>query len=191
MKVEERGLKVQELKAYIQCTAWKHDLEKCDRRKEPVSCSELLDGEAPCGKQHHPLLHATGVVYCLAAGMVGPDRPISTLQFLQDAFMEATEARIHWDTGCTKTLETHAFAKKAGFRSAPANFRIQVVGRNWEEVKGKAYQFQITDRFGKRHPVWAYGLEEITKGAPGQQDLFDLRHLFPHVPLKVFKPLHD
>ena len=57
--------------------------------------------------------------------------------------------------------------------------------------EGKTYHFQMTDRFGKRHSVWAYGIDKITVGASGRQDISGLRHLFPHVPPQAFKPLPE
>ena len=191
MSAEQRGLKVREFKACIQCLTWKHEVDQCDRRREPVKCAEQEEGGQTCGKQHHAMLHASGVAYCLATGTKSLGDPTSTIQFLQDIFVEATEARIHWDTGCSKVMVTHEFATKAGFRSRPAKFKLQVVGHQWEDVDGKAYHFEMTDRFGHRHSVWGYGIEKITVGASGRQDISGLRHLFPHVPPQAFKAVPE
>ena len=129
MSVEERGLKVLQLKACIQCLTWKHEVEECDRWREPVECPEGGDDGQVCGKQHHGMLHASGVAYCLAADTDNESGPSSNIQFLQDVYVECTPARIHWDTGCTKVMVTHEFAERAGFRSYPTKFKLQVVGK--------------------------------------------------------------
>ena len=109
------------------------------------------------------MLHDTGVAYCMSAMLKDNTMGLPVINLLQDIHVEAEPARIHYDTACSRVLVTHAFAKRAGFRSRPADYCIQVVGGKWTDIQGCIYSFEMTDTRGKRHQVEAYGIEEIAK----------------------------
>ena len=47
------------------------------------------------------------------------------------------------------------------------------------------YSFNLTTNQGKKRKVWGYGIDKISDAVP-VVDLSEIRHLFPHVPDKVF-----
>ena len=105
-----------------------------------ASCQEKENGKV-CGLLHNSLLHGCEVPYCLVAkanisnsSKNGIDQNESTQMLLQDVPIGSTVARVQWDDGCNKVLITNSFAKKAGLEEIPAEYYMQVVGKEWEKA---------------------------------------------------------
>ena len=67
---------------------------------------------------------------------------------------------------------------------------MQVVGEDWKKVKGPMYSFDLQNSEGKLRRIWGYGIEKITDPVPSV-DMSGVRHLFPHLPDKVFESLTE
>ena len=157
-----------------------------------AACHEKENAKV-CGELHNSLVHGCDVPYVLAAkaniakanisnlSKHGIDQSETAQMLLQDVPVGGTVARVQWDDGCNKVIVTNSFAKRAGLEEIPAEYYMQVVGKEWEKVKGPVYKFCLESNRGKKYEVWGYGIDKISDPVPSI-DLSTIRNLFPHVP---------
>ena len=62
-----------------------------------------------------------------------------TLMLIQDLNVGGQKARVQFDTGSSRVLVTYEFAKRAGLKPIPVEYRMQVVNKKWETIKGSKY----------------------------------------------------
>ena len=190
---QERCKQLEDSQGCKLCTSWGHNADSCTRRMRPEwSCGFTEeDGSGPCTAKHSRMLHGAESSYCAGLEFATPaERKAPTLQLLQDVPVEHLVARVHWDPGSTRVMVTHAFAARAKLRSKPVAYSLQVVGQPWRQVQGKCYEVELRDRAGKGRKVWGYGLDTISDSV-ATVDPSGVRHLFPHVPSEVFRPLNS
>ena len=133
------------------CTDWTHQKDNCLTPLSKARCGEKLTDGSTCLKFHSKLVHGCGVPYCIASkievvsltshALEEVDELAHTLMLLEDVPAGQSVARLQWDGGANKILVTHDYAKKAKFKSIPAEYYLQVVGRSWELVKDVIYEF--------------------------------------------------
>ena len=93
-------------------------------------------------------------------------------------------AKTFWDSGSNRCIVREEFAEKNNLPSQTVTYTIEAVGGKEEQVTGKIYKFDLVDRLGVSHPIWAYGYAFImTYEAP---DVRVLMRKLPHVPRKAF-----
>ena len=64
MSPEDRGALVEKVEGCIKCLSWMHQADNCDRKRDQ-RCQEQVGLDKTCDKEHHGMIHATGVAYCL------------------------------------------------------------------------------------------------------------------------------
>ena len=191
LSLEEKGQFLEKVNGCIRCLSWLHSKDDCNMKIKFAACQEKENGKV-CGKLHNSLVHGCDVPYVLAAKAnisnltkLGIDQSETAQMLLQDVPVGGTVARVQWDDGCNKVLITNSFAKRAGLEEIPAEYYMQVVGQEWEKVKGSVYKFRLESNRGKKYEVWGYGIDKISDPVPST-DLSTIRNLFPHVPEEVF-----
>ena len=97
---------------------------------------------------------------------------------------------VQFDTGCNKSLVTHSFANKNNLQSIPTMYYIKTVGNDWEHRDGCSYMITLTDRFGNKHYIHAFGVDSIGE-CMEVPDLSTVRELFPDVPDSTFLPQRE
>ena len=190
---------IQKVNGCIQCLSWLHKREDCRLAASRAICTVKVDGNI-CGRVHNNLLHGSMLPFCQAAkaqikgrfpaDSTDIDQHACTQGILQDVPVGNSIARVQWDGGANKVLVTFDFAKRAGLQAIPAEYLMQVVGEDWKKVKGPMYSFDLQNNEGKLRRIWGYGIEKITDPVPSV-DMSGVRHLFPHLPDKVFESLTE
>ena len=124
-----------------------------------IKCEEKLADGQTCTKKHNRLLHGCEIPYCTFAKteVINAESPATssfdknevdihegTLMLLQDLNVIGQKARVQFDTGSSRVLVTYEFAKRAGLKPIPVEYRMQVVNKKWETIKGSMYIFDLT-----------------------------------------------
>ena len=205
LDVKSRGEMLENNKSCIFCTSWSHQKEDCGMPLGKIKCEEKLADGQSCTKKHNRLLHGCEIPYCTFAKteVINAESPATssfdknevdihegTLMLLQDLNVRGQKARVQFDTGSSRVLVTYEFAKRAGLKPIPVEYRMQVVNKKWETIKGSMYIFDLTKSNGEKMKIWGYGIDDITDAIPAI-DLTEIRSTFPHVPEEAFVSLKE
>ena len=158
--------------ACSQCASWDHHTHKFPGGKpaHDYKCTVKIDGVA-CGAAHGRWYHdgagggrAHSVV--AAATRQAPGlyevylAPVHPPRSYPD--VEPSPGMIMINPGSDTHFVKHEFARKLGLCGEPCQFRLKVVDREARPIKTARYSIKIEDKDGKRHSVYAMGLETIT-----------------------------
>ena len=85
------------------------------------------------------------------------------------------------DPGSDTNFVRNEFARRLGLEGTPCNFRLKVVDREARAIQTARYKFELEDREGHHHTVYAMGLDTITI-LPPDPDLTPLNGLVADYP---------
>ena len=146
-------------------------------------------GNAYCGSLKSQAFSSKNSVIKSNKGLPS-DINAETLLFFQDVPISGCKNKsfLCFDSGSTRVLITHSFAKENNLRSVSIKFRLDVVGQRGEPEDGVLYYFEVVKNDGIKREIWGYGIDQIMDPVD-PVDFSGVRHLFPHVPDSVFDPL--
>ena len=196
MSSKDRGDTLEKYKACAICTSWNHQKIDC---KVAAKCTEVVNGKK-CGGSHSSLVCGSGNAYCgsVAPTLIScnssssncqgqPDLCAEALLFFQEVPISGVgePSLVCWDSGSTRALITHSFAKANNLRSEDVVFRLDVVSQKGTPQQGCYYVFEVRKIDGSTREIWAFGVDSIMEPID-DIDLSSVKHLFPHVPDKAF-----
>ena len=88
------------------------------------------------------------------------------------------------DPGSDTNFVRHSFARQLGLVGEPCVFRLKVVDREARPITTARYQVEVEDCSGRRHQVFAMGLDTITI-LPPDPDLTPIHDLVRDYPEAV------
>ena len=137
-----------------------------------------MEGSKKCDKDHDPILHGSGTVYCSSAGVsvlsnvtemvrsvdqqgAGQCSHIDSTVLLEIQKVNlpvnkvAVITIIFFDNGSTATTCTHSWAECAGVKGVEIIYYMSVVGEAYTRRNTQLYNFTITDADGMNHQIEA------------------------------------
>ena len=199
MTPKARGEALERSSACVRCTSWTHQRDACP--VSIVSCKEQIDG-SQCGRDHSKLVCQSGVAYCVnltvsagiadGSGISHVDEEVPTIPYVQDLTIKSNstycEARSFWDNGSNRMLINNEFAAENQMLPRPVTVIMKVAGGDSKRLNANIFEFQLVERDGTCHSVWAYGVDSIVE-SEDPIDPSPLQSLFPHISKDVFKKL--
>ena len=200
MDINEKSLRLEEIKGCAICTSWLHSADKCWAKNKPNNC-QIMEMGKKCGKKHDSSLHGSTSKYCQVNAaikkqvqcdlhkdeLLAPSSPV--LLRIQE-IMVGTGAKkektlVLFDPGSTATLITHDFAQQLGLVGVEVTYYLKVVGQGYTQKKTMAYKLTLMDNQKKKWKLDMLGIEAITS-VDAEADLSEVKPTFPDAPRDAF-----
>ena len=190
----KRAELLQQCNGCSRCTSWNHQKKDCPMAV--VVCREKVNS-VECKGDHSRMVCNSGVAYINSLLVKSQEEGVltnieenaPTLSYQLDIKIgNGQSSRVLFDGGSNRVLFDDDFAKENKLIRRKATICLNVAGGGEETMETDIHEVDLVDRKGERHALWGYGLEKIIE-PEDPVDMTPVRHLFPHIPDEVFKPL--
>ncbi|XP_063603426.1 uncharacterized protein LOC134779294 [Penaeus indicus] len=156
----------------FRCLKGYHSARGC---KVGKLCDAVIEGQGPCNRNHHPLLHQDRIESNSHNAVM--EKKGKALLNISTVHSKNLPVTVLWDPGSDTSLITYRMAKKLGLSGKDVNLSLIKVGNTTEHQSSKAYCVPLTDKNGKVWNVDAVGMNEISSKVK-RIDLSRLPELF-------------
>lgn len=141
----------------FRCLRGYHAARNCKAGK---LCGVMVDGQGPCNRNHHSLLHSDQREGTLHNAISG--KACTALLNISVIYSRDQPLNVLWDSGSDVSLITHKMAKKLGLKGKDINLSMIKVGNVVEHQSSKEYCVPLMDKTGKVWNVDVVGIHEIS-----------------------------
>lgn len=165
------------------CLRGYHSARNCNTGK---LCDVMIEGQGPCNRNHHSLLHPEvreGALHNAVSG-----KSSTALLNISVVHSRNQPVNVLWDSGSDVSLITHRMAKKLGLKGKDINLSMIKVGNVIEHQSSKEYCIPLMHKTGKVWDINVIGINEISTTIK-EVDLSQIPELFEGIStLDVCRP---